>query len=155
MPDADAIAEYWKRFSAATGVVDNARFYDVACFGDSEELANELAELVLKGIKRATAGSLLSYEHEGKRPPRPGDFSIVTNWAGTPLCVFETTQVEILPFNAVSAEFAAIEGEGDGSLEHWRAAHAAFYTRECARSGHAFSETMLIACERFKVVFAS
>jgi uncharacterized protein YhfF len=122
-------------------------------FGDNEELANSLAELVLEGTTRATAGAVWSFEHEGKRAPRPGDLSVVTNWAGSPLCVIETIQVDVVPFSEVSAEFAATEGEGDGSLEYWREGHASYFSRECARIGRVFSEDMPVACERFKVVF--
>jgi len=153
MPIPVAIAEYWERFSATAGGVDATRFYEAFYFGDNEELANSLADLVLTGTKRATAGSVWSFEHEGKHAPRPGDLSVVTNWAGSPLCVIETIQVDVVPFSEVTAEFAATEGEGDGSLEYWRQAHASYFSRECARIGHIFSENMLVACERFKVVF--
>ena len=81
------LADFWNAFADSIGGVDAARFYDVCVFGDTEALANELAELVLRGTKRATAGSVSSYEDEGKRIPMPGDLSIVTNWAGRPLCV--------------------------------------------------------------------
>lgn len=57
-----------------------------------------------------------------------------------------------MPFKDVTADFAAAEGEGDGSLAFWRAAHAAYFTRECARLGRAFSEDMPVVCERFDVV---
>ena len=148
------VAEFWQRFCNASTTADPARFYEAFYFGDSEEMANALAALVLQGIKRGTAGSLWSYEHEGKRPPEPGDFSIVTDGSGMPLCVIVTTQVDVVPFKEVTPEFAAIEGEGDGSLEYWREAHIAFFSRDCARMGRVFSEDMRVACEQFKVVFA-
>lgn len=144
---------FWNTFAKSAGGVDAARFYEVCIFGDSEELANKLAELVLRGIKRATAGSVWSSEAEGKRLPIQGDLSIVTNWAGEPLCIIETEAVEVLSFDEVSSEFAATEGEGDGSLSFWREAHRQYFTRECARAGRQFAESMLVACERFKVVY--
>jgi uncharacterized protein YhfF len=148
-----SVADFWDRFRAVSAAADLARFYEAFYFGDSEELANSLADLVLQGVKRATTGSLWSFEHEGKRPPRLGDLSIVTNWSGSPLCVIETTKVDVVPFKEVSAEFAAIEGEGDGSLEYWREGHKAYFSRECTRMGRAFSEDILVACEQFRVVF--
>lgn len=148
-----AIAEFWKRFDADAGGVDPARFYEAFHFGDNEELANSLADLVFEGTKHATAGSLWSFEHEGKPLPQPGDLSVVTNWAGSPLCVIETVRVDVVPFNEVTAEFAAVEGEGDRSLEFWRQEHASSFSRECARIGLVFDESMLVACERFRVVF--
>jgi len=150
-----AIAEFWKRFDADAGGVDATRFYEAFHFGDNEEMANSLADLVLEGTKRATAGLLWSFERAGKALPQPGDLSVVTSWAGSPLCIIETVQVDIVPFNEVTAEFAAVEGEGDGSLEFWRQEHASAFSRECARIGRVFNESMLVACERFRVVFTS
>ncbi len=149
----DQLSDFWNTFAKSNGGVDAARFYEECIFGDSEDLANELAELVLRGTKRATAGSVWSSEAEGRRLPLPGDLSIVTNWSGKPLCIIETEAVEVMPFSEVSAEFAATEGEGDGSLSFWREAHRQYFTRECARAGREFAESMLVACERFKVVY--
>lgn len=147
------LSDFWNTFATSMGGVDAARFYEPCIFGDSEDLANELADLVLRGIKRATAGSVWSSEAEGKRLPARGDLSIVTNWSGEPLCIIETETVEVIPFSEVSSEFAAIEGEGDGSLSYWQEAHRQYFTRECARAGRQFAESMLVACERFKVIY--
>jgi len=148
------VAEVWNAYARSVGGVDEGRFYEAFFFGDSEEMADSLAALVLSGVKRATAGSLWSFEAEGKRLPAPGDLSVVTNWARRPLCVIETHSVEVLPFARVTREFAAAEGEGDGSLEFWRDAHRQYFTRECAAAGRQFTEDMLVACERFRVVFS-
>ena len=153
MPIPPEIAAYWARFIASVGGIDTARFYEAFHFGDNAELANALATLVLAGTKRATAGSVWSFEAEGRAPPDPGDLSIVTDWAGTPLCVIQTTQVDIVAFDAVTAEFASVEGEGDGSLEYWREGHTKYFIRECSRLGRTFSGSMPVACERFNVVF--
>ena len=147
------LSDFWNTFAKSIGGVDAARFYEAFFFGDSEQLANELAELVLRGTKRATAGSVWSFEAEGKRLPVPGDLSIVTRWSGKPLCIIETQAVDVVPFSEVSSEFAATEGEGDGSLSFWQEAHRQYFTRECAGAGRQFTESMLVACEQFKVVY--
>ena len=116
-------------------------------------MADELGQLVLARRKRATAGSVWSYEESGKGVPQPGHLSIVTNSAGVPLCVIETTAVEIKELGSVTAEFAAVEGEGDGSLEYWLRVHTEYFTRECDAAGRTFDQKMLVACEEFKVVF--
>lgn len=146
---------FWRPFAAKAGSPVDERFYEAFYFGDSEALANELAGLVLAGKKRATAGSVWSAQAEGKRLPQPGDLSIVTNWSGEPLCVIETESVNVAPFNEVPADFAAAEGEGDGSLEFWREAHRSYFSRECLAAGREFSESMLVACERFKVLYSA
>ena len=147
------VATYWERFLAASPGFDRGRFLEAFYFGDSERLANELAQLVLAGTKRATAGLLWANEAEGKPVPRAGDLSVVTDWSGRPLCVMETTRVDIVPFDQVSDEFAAVEGEGDGSLAYWRRGHDAYFKRECARLGRAPEPDMPVVCERFLGVF--
>lgn len=122
-------------------------------FDDNEPSANALAELVLQGKKRATAGLLWSYQKQNQPIARPGNLSIVTDYAGTALCIIETMQVDIVPFNEVSAEFAATEGEGDGSLAYWRKAHEAYFARECQRIGRQPEADMPVVCERFEVVY--
>jgi uncharacterized protein YhfF len=147
------LSGFWADFASTNGEMDDSRFYEAFFFGDGEQLANELAELVLSGVKRATAGAVWWFEAEGKRLPQQGDLSIVTDWSGKPLCVIETQTVEVVPFCEVSAEFAATEGEGDGSLASWQVAHRQYFSRECARAGREFTESMLVACERFAVVY--
>lgn len=147
------LSSFWSDFAASVEGVDTQRFYEAFCFGDSEALADELAALVLRGVKRATASSLWSFEGAGKRLPQPGDLSIVTGGAGQPLCVIRTEAVEVLPFREVTAEFAAIEGEGDGSLKFWQDAHRDYFRRECARMGREFNDHMPVVCERFVVLY--
>ena len=87
-----------------------------------------------------------------RSPPKPGSLSVVTYWDGKPACVIETLAIEVLPFEQVSAEFAAAEGEGDGSLSYWRRVHWDYFGRECARVGRAPSLVMPVVCERFGVI---
>jgi uncharacterized protein YhfF len=144
---------FWAGFESATGCDVSARFYESFHFGDSESLADELAVLVVAGTKRATASLLWSHEADAKPMPKPGDLSIVEKWSGEPVCIIETMSVAMLPFEEVGAEFAATEGEGDGSLEYWRAGHWAYFGRECARLGKEPSASMLVVCESFKVIY--
>jgi uncharacterized protein YhfF len=147
----EALRDFWNAFAQACGGADEARFYEAFAFGDSAALADELAALVLQGRKRATASALWTYQAEGKPLPRPGQLSIVTRSDGVPLCVIETLAVEVVPFDQVSADFAATEGEGDGSLAFWREAHTQFFSRECAQAGQAFQPDMPVVCERFRL----
>ena len=144
---------FWAGFESVAGRGVANRFYESFHFGDSESMANELAALVVAGTKRATASLLWSYEADAKPMPRPGQLSIVESWSGEPICVIETVSVEVLPFEQVSPEFAATEGEGDGSLEYWRSGHWAYFARECARIGKTPNAKMLVVCETLKVIY--
>jgi uncharacterized protein YhfF len=70
-----------------------------------------------------------------------------------PVCVIETTQVHVSPFEEVSEAFAAAEGEGDGSLKYWRDAHWPYFARECRRIGRAPDARMPVVCERFALIY--
>lgn len=122
-------------------------------FTDNELSANALAELTRKGIKQATAGALWSYEAEGEAVPQPGDLSIIINWQEEPVCLIETLQVEIKPFNQVDAQFAYDEGEGDRSLAYWQEVHWDYFCREMETIGRQPEKTMPVMCERFRVIF--
>jgi uncharacterized protein YhfF len=149
------IQSFWEEFQDATGHDASERFYEAFHFDDNERDANELAKLVLAGKKRATAALLWSFEAAKKPLPKPGDFSVVTNWNSEPLCVIETTNVSIVPFEEVTESFAATEGEGDKTLRFWRDVHWSYFGRECERIGKEPSFRMLVVCEEFSVVYSS
>ena len=111
-------------------------------FGDSPTLADELLELVLKGIKTATCST-----EDEPNSSTPGERWIVLDGRGTPRCVIESTEVTYRRFGEVDAAFAYEEGEGDRSLAYWRDAHRKYF----GRLGR-FSEDMMLMCERFRLV---
>lgn len=143
----------WQAFSTTQSEDPTPRFLEAFHFDDNEPSANELAALVLEGTKRATAALLWAHEHAKSPLPKRGNLSIVTNFSGEPVCIIETQRVDIVSFDEVTAEFAATEGEGDGSLAYWRRAHEAYFGRECKRINRAPEPRMPVVCERFKVVY--
>jgi uncharacterized protein YhfF len=153
MPIPPQHQSFWLAFAQGQRADPTPRFLESFFFGDREDMANELAALVLQGRKRATTALLWSHEAAGTPLPARGQLSIVTDFAGTPLCVIETVTVEVLPFEDVGAEFAAAEGEGDGSLAYWQSAHQAYVARECQRIGRTPEPRMPVVCERFEVVY--
>jgi len=144
---------FWEAFTRAIGHDPSERFYEAFHFDDHQESADHLAALVLAGTKRATAGLLWTYEADAKPLARPGDLSVVTLFSGQPVCIIETKRVQTVPFSEVTAEFAAIEGEGDGSLAFWRRVHTAYFGRECRRLGREPHPEMPVVCETFEVVY--
>ena len=120
-------------------------------FTDQPDDADKLGALVVSGIKTATSSLYWGYAAESEALPQPGDLSIIINWAGEPLCLIRTTQVHLLPFNQVDAQFAV--DEGDGSLDNWRQVHWAYYSRMCKAIGQEPAEDMPVVCERFEVLY--
>lgn len=121
-------------------------------YGDSPALSEALIELIRSGPKRAGTSLLWAIEHDGESLPEAGDVEIVIDHAGEPALLTRTTRVDVLPFAEVSADYAAIEGEGDGSLAYWREGHWAFFSRECARIGREPSPDMPVVCSVFELL---
>jgi uncharacterized protein YhfF len=144
--------DFWQSACSVVAELPPAAAYQVWHFGDSEDLARELAALVLRGRKRATAGLLWEAEADPNMMPVLGGYSLVTDHAGAPLLIIRTTGVEICPYDEVDADFAAAEGEGDGSLDSWRTAHWSYFSRRCALLGRTPSPAMPIVLERFALV---
>jgi uncharacterized protein YhfF len=118
------------------------RSLDTFAFGDNPRLADELAALVLAGVKTATcwwAGDTISTQ--------VGERSVMLDGAGRPRAVIETVELTRRRFDEVDAAFACDEGENDRTLEGWRTAHRRYFTR----LGQ-FAPDMLLCCERFRVV---
>lgn len=149
------IKDYWSEYLESLPEDQRVSnfIYCAEQWGDSNELAQELGELIASGIKTATCSSLWEYEFEGGQIPETGIKTIVLDGKNEPLCIVETVSVEIIPFDQVSAEFAYQEGEGDRSLDYWRNAHWNFFTRVLKKIKKEPSMDMPLVCEKFKVVY--
>jgi len=146
---------YWQKFLAAlpADAQYRSRQYVAEGWGDSPQLADELGALITQGIKTGTCSALWEWEAEGNPIPTKGLITIVLDGKDEPLCIVETTEVFIRNYNEVDADFARAEGEGDLSLEYWRAAHKRFFSRTLPKIGMEFSEEMPLVCERFRVIY--
>lgn len=148
-----SILQMWQDFTSANDQYNVNEIPMSFYFCDNQKDADECAELVVKGIKQATAGSQWSYEKNNEDLPKVGDVFIVTNWIGEAKAIVETTKIEKTPYNQITETFARIEGEGDKSLEYWRKVHWAFFSREMEPSGAAPTEDMIIVCEHFSTIW--
>jgi uncharacterized protein YhfF len=152
----DSCGELWRAF-LASGLPSASLAADASYvswqFGYGREQGDRLLDYVLHGPKRATAGALWTYEHEGEPLPRIGEHSVVTDGSGVGRCVIVTSRVETVAFDAVDAQFAFREGEGDRSLGYWRRVHWEYFTRELAAFGLEPALDMPIVCESFELLY--
>lgn len=161
-PSDDALEYFWDEASKVLGLTKIEPIGGVGTagsltppawsFGDTAEMADELLALVLAGRKTATSSALWEWEADGEALPEPGALGILCDGSGEPRALIRTEAVEVVPFDRVPAEHAAAEGEGDGSLEHWRQAHAAYFTDVLAQVGRTFAPDMPVVLERFAVI---
>ncbi|HEX4859231.1 MAG TPA: ASCH domain-containing protein [Usitatibacteraceae bacterium] len=162
MKNADAASSAWGsgtittgqvlELLAAQGIVLPPGRLRIDFYGDSPQLSAELLALIGSGRKRAGTSLLWGLEADGESIPAPGDIEVILDHHNRPAFITRTTRVDILPFRAVGSDYARIEGEGDGSLEYWRAGHWAFFSRECARIGREPSLEMPVVCCVFELI---
>ncbi|WP_299530350.1 ASCH domain-containing protein [Ulvibacterium sp.] len=126
---------------------------NVIHFCDNKADANECAELVKRGIKKATSDSLLGLQYRKETLPKIGDFIVVTNWEGKAQCIVRLTKVSFKPYFSIDREYAKLEGEGDKSLEYWKRVHWEYYIRELEPFGRVPRDSMIIVCQEFEKVF--
>jgi uncharacterized protein YhfF len=151
----ELVTQYWQRYLNTLPPASPVRAepYLAEGFGDSPAMAEELGDLVVRGLKTATCSALWEWQAEGDPLPAAGLKTVVLNGRDEPWCIIEVTEVTIRPFNEVDDRFAYEEGEGDRSLAYWRAAHRRFFSRTLPRIGRSFEETMPLVCERFRVIY--
>lgn len=121
-------------------------------YGDTPEISEYCLGLIRAGRKRAGTGLLWAYEHDGQHVAQAGDLEIAVDHRQRPVIVTRILSSKVVPYCEVTAEYAAIEGEGDGSLAYWRTAHWEFFSRECRRIGRAPAESMPVICTVFEVL---
>jgi uncharacterized protein YhfF len=121
----------------------NWRTLQQFAFGDSAALANELAELVLIGTKRAACWAA----SDSANLTSLGQRWVMLDGSGVPKAILETVELTRKRFDEVDEAFAFEEGEGDRTLSYWRAAHRLYFERQGT-----FSPDMLLSCERFRLI---
>ena len=115
--------------------------------------ADQLADLVLRGEKTATASAYELYKLENEPLPQAGSFDVILDSQDRAVCIVEITKVSVLPFNEVSADHAFKEGEGDKSLGYWRQIHKELFTAWLAEAGLEFSQESGVVLEEFHKVY--
>jgi len=144
----EEVRGFWAAYATASG---ESGPYSAWGFGDDGKpgLMTELGLLVRDGPKRATTSREDDYAKDGDPIPVPGDHSVILDGTGRPICIIKTTSVEIRPFGHVDEQFAWDEGEGDRSLEWWRAAHIRYF----ASVGTPIEDDTNVVLERFAKVW--
>ena len=142
------VKQFWQDFCLKHNLATGTKV-DAWAFGSNKKDADELAELVDKGIKTATTSEYLPGDED---MPKNGDWNIILDGQGKPVCVVQDKVVEIIPYNQISAEHAYHEGEGDRSYQYWRKVHDQFFEEEFKANGQKFYPQAPMVCEIFEKV---
>lgn len=148
------IEEFWNSYLLTLEGKPKPDTFSAWSFGNTPEMQDSLAQLVLRGPKRATTSLKWIYDYfPNEKIPKKGDFSIVLDSKQRPVCIIETVEVKTVRYCDVDDKYASIEGEGDQSLNYWREVHWKFFEKECQSVGKIPSEEMPVICEIFRLVF--
>ncbi len=144
------IEAYWNTFKNKNNITTDK--HSAFAFGWPESMQNELAELVKNGIKTATTSAFELYETD-EEIPFVGEYNVILDGRGSPVCITQTKVVETIPFNLISQKHAFHEGEGDRSYDYWRKAHEDFFNKEFKENKKTFKLDTSCICEVFELVF--
>jgi uncharacterized protein YhfF len=97
--------------------------------GTPGEMRVRLNALVMAGTKIATTGLLEDYAKETEGLEYVGERLALLDNQGQAIATVEIIRVEVRPFTEVTWAHAEAEGEGDASLEEWRAGHRRYWSR--------------------------
>lgn len=118
-------------------------------FGDTPELADQLADDIVAGRKTATTSLLWEYERDGQPVPEDGSLGIVLDGAGEPRALVLSRNVRVVPFSQVDEAHALGEA---GSLGEWRQLHEDF-ARRSDDGAHPFRPEMPVVLETLEVLY--
>jgi len=152
-PNEGAVSAFWEQCRSELPELSALAEPEAWAFGDSAEMAAELAALVTAGTKRATAGLVAEYRAENEPLPKVGELSIVVGGDGIPASLIRTTEVRVGPLESVDDQFAWDEGEGDRSRDGWLREHRDFFERVAVQSGLSLSSNPGTVFERFEVLY--
>ena len=140
--------EMWDAFTREAGVQSD---YVAWAFGADPD---ELAELVLRGVKTATSSGYVWYGIDHEPFPEVGSYNVVLDSKEQAVCIVKTTRVYVTTFGEVTPEHAWKEGEGDRGLAYWREVHERFFRKCDEESGLSFfCDKMKVVCEEFLRVY--
>lgn len=148
------VYEMWDNFTESNPEFNKDELPESFYFHNNEEDANRLAELILSGKKKAGSNLYFWYEEAKADLPKIGTKSIVTDFDGKARAIIEIKEVDTIPFNQISKDYAELDmGTNIEPLKKWKKAHWDFFAKALEQNGEKPTEEMLIVCEWFETIW--
>lgn len=146
--------ELWHEFCVSKGIAEDTP-YGAWAFCGGGPTGDELAALVLKGIKFGTASALDDYIYEDDLDelPKVGDYSVILLDNNEAVCVIRDYDVYTRPFGEVSHFHGYSEGEDERTLDAWRRIHTEAFGPDLKEIGYPLTNDSKIVCEKFTVEY--
>lgn len=146
-----AIEAFWLEYQRACDICVEG--FSATALGPTAQVANEIAELMARGIKRAHASLLRDFQQSLEALPQPGDHIVILDGMGLPRAIVKTRHVEKRLFTDIDDEFAFDSGEGDLSLRWWLSAYRQQFAEQAEREGFEAGEQLELVLEYFELVW--
>jgi len=149
-----SVYEMWHSFTESNPEFKDNEMPESWFFHNNEKDANRLAELIVTGKKKAGSGLYLWYEEADADLPITGTKHIITDFAGKARAIIEIRNVDTIPFNQISKDYAEMDmGTEIEALKKWKKAHWDFFASAMKESEAKPTEDMLIVCEQFETIW--
>lgn len=143
--------EFFELAKKALNLPKDLQYTSAYQFGTA---ADDLAQLVFDGEKKATTSALKLYQVDDDKIPEAGGYDIILDSKDNPICVTLTDEVITKAYRDINEDDAFREGEGDKSLAYWRKEHDKFFAEEFEEYGLEFRPKIdWVVFEKFHVVF--
>ena len=144
--------EYWQKFLKSTNRDEEEKCSGDLFFEAKGFVSDQLTALVLSGKKTAFFTSFATYAIDQEPLPVSGELYIVVDRANNPVCVIEITSVTVLPFNEITWDMAALEGE-DENLAQWKERKTEYLQEEGDILGFEFKPDLKLVFQTFQVIY--
>ena len=147
----ELIEAFWLDYQRTCKIA--APGFSATSLGHSRAVADELAQLIVDGIKRAHATLEHDFTVDNEALPQPGDHLVVLDGRGRPRAIVRNGHVERRHFDEIDDAFAFEAGEGDLTLRWWLTAHRQEFAERAEREGFQVGERVLLILEYFERVW--
>lgn len=124
--------------------------FTILQFGNTKEMTDDLASLVLKGDKTATSSLVQMADHLNRMRSKVGDCYLLMGSNQECLAFLEVKKTETRCFGDIDLQFA--KDEGDETLENWLEIHQSYYRHQMSLLGDTLQSDTKLHCEWFKVI---
>ena len=147
----DLIQAFWLDYQRQCNV--SVAGFAATTLGHSRAVADQLAELIVAGVKRAQATLEHDFTADNDALPQPGDHLVVLDGRGRPRAIVRNSHVERRHFDEIDDAFAFEAGEGDLTLRWWLTAHRQDFAERAEREGFQVGERVVLILEYFERVW--
>ena len=147
----DLIQSFWLDYQRHCNV--SVAGFAATTLGHSRAVADQLAELIVAGVKRAQATLEHDFTADNDALPQPGDHLVVLDGRGRPRAIVRNSHVERRHFDEIDDAFAFEAGEGDLTLRWWLTAHRQDFAERAEREGFQVGERAVLILEYFERVW--